>query len=89
MQHSFGVIQLTFDPQPGHVVLCHDNTGRTFVVELIEPLEVQHNGSIDYWLAQGPSTNLAQGPSTEPGDWMTLDADLFVGLLHSSFEVEL
>ena len=81
MQHSFGVIQLTFDPQPGHVVLCHDEKGRTFVVELIEPLEVQHNGSIDYWLAQGPSA--------DPGDWMTLDADEFVGILHSSFEVEL
>ena len=81
MQESFGVIQLTFNPQPGHVVLCHDTQGRTFVVELIKPLEVQDDGSIDYWLAQGPST--------ESGYWMTLDADLFVGILHSSFEVEL
>ena len=44
MQESFGVIQLTFNPQPGHVVLCHDEKGRTFVLELIEPLEVEDDG---------------------------------------------
>ena len=88
MQHSFGVIQLTFDPQPGHVVLCHDEKGRTFVVELIEPLDVEDDGSIDYWVAQGRSTDLGDW-MTDPGDWMTVDAGLFVGILHSSFEVEL
>ena len=81
MQESFGVIQLTFNPQPGHVVLCHDEKGRTFVLELIEPLEVEDDGSVAFWVAQGRFT--------DPDGWMTVDADLFVGILHSSFEVEL
>ena len=81
MQHEFGVIQLTFDPQPGQSVLCHDHQGRTFVVELMDALEYQDDGSVDYWLAKGPSG--------DPADWMTLDADLFVGLVHATFGVEL
>ena len=79
---TYGVLHLTFDPQPGDVMLCHDELGRTFNVQLVEPLDVEDDGSVAFWVTRQPGTTSALSL-----DWGTVDADLFVGRLCAEWTV--
>ena len=80
---TYGVLHLTFDPQPGDVMLCHDELGRTFNVELISPVDVEDDGSVAFWMTRQPGT----AGTKNRLDWQTIDADLFVGRLCAEWTV--
>lgn len=79
---TYGVLHLTFDPSPGDVMLCHDELGRTYSVELVEPLDVEDDGSVAFWVTRQPNTTSAMDLN-----WTTTDADLFVGRLCAEWTV--